>query len=682
MTEKTRISSFLKPRPLDKLKKLKQWVCHKDKKPMNPNAIGEFAKSNDPSTWSDYITAVTAQLSNPNRFDGIGFQFGIYEPGLRVAGIDLDHVVQEDGRLSPWAEEIVKTMNSYTEYSPSGTGLHILCFADLPAIGNKKALYNGQGLEMYNHSRYFTVTCKVFGEAKPVADRTEEFRRIHEKYFSKPKTEPKPTTNQPQPSSVQKQSTVTNLTDTELLNKMFASRNGSDIQALWNGDISRYNNDDSRADLALFQHLLFWTGGDVLRADNLFRQSRLMREKWNRDEYRDRTIEAAMNSQRGVYDSKYGLQSPNPSQATVLDKDASKSSESLPEQSNVEEILPEVPLQTYLQDDCEKDYDRFMQSQDRITGFSNLDDKIESLYPGLYVLGAISSLGKTTFACQLADQLSENGEHVLYFSLEQSRYELVAKGLARLSAKSNYKHPYSGSITPTSIPGAKTAMEIRKSMKDPLVKQYREEYARIAPNEVIYECGFDTTITTITATVKHYMETHKVKPVVIIDYLQVVRPSDNRLNTKDTVDNNIRALKMLSVHNDLVVLVISSLNRQNYLTPVDFESFKESGGIEFTADVIWGLQLSVMNDESIFGKDSGIKKKRDAVREAKKALPRKVDLVCLKNRFGISSYTCKFDYYAQYDYFVPLENDSSSGYSGLSSGIPPKVTSISELRKR
>ena len=150
----------------------------------------------------------------------------------------------------------------------------------------------------------------------------------------------------------------------------------------------------------------------------------------------------------------------------------------------------------------------------------------------------------------------------------------------------------------------------------------------------------------------NYIEDNNVKPVVIIDYLQIIRPLNNKTSTKDAVDENVRALKKLQIENDLIVLLISSLNRSNYLTPVDFESFKESGGIEYTADVIWGLQLSVMNDE-LFDKDKGLKQKRDAVKEAKKASPREVELICLKNRYGISSYLCKFDYYAKYDYFVP-----------------------------
>ena len=137
-----------------------------------------------------------------------------------------------------------------------------------------------------------------------------------------------------------------------------------------------------------------------------------------------------------------------------------------------------------------------------------------------------------------------------------------------------------------------------------------------------------------------------------MDYLQIIRPLDPKQNTKDAVDGHVRALKKLQTDNDLVLLVISSLNRQNYLTPVDFESFKESGGIEYTADVIWGLQLQIMNGD-LFDKKDKLKEKREKVKAAKLENPRKIELVCLKNRYGKSSYSCGFKYYPQFDYFVP-----------------------------
>ena len=626
---------FSLPNALQEITSLAQWVCHKDKIPKNPRT-GSNAKSNDPATWSDYSTALrTLQTGN---YDGIGFQFGIYEAGtLRISGIDLDHVVRTDGTLESFALEIVEQMNSYTEYSPSGTGIHILCRVNLPAIGNKKGFDNGCAIEMYNHGRYFTVTGRVYGSERAIAERTNEYRKLHEKYFSEaPKAKNSPVI----------QPRIEEMSDRDLLDKMFNSQNGYAIQRLYSGDFSGYPS-HSEADLALIAHLLFWTGGDEVRADRLFRESGLMRDKWDRADYRMKTLEYAIRNQVGVYEPRSNFPpviekniATQKVQSASPEKSVSLSSSVKLSETNGQDIS------YYIQNGYNSDEKRFALYKDRKTGFENMDNLMK-LYPGLYVLGAISSLGKTTFACQLADQLARAGEHVLYFSLEQSRYELVTKGLSRLTAQINMNH-------------ALSALEIREGKQSAELEQAKAEYIKFANHEVIYECGFDTTIETILNLVKNYIEDNKVRPVVIVDYLQIIRPIDSRVSTKDAVDSHVRAFKKLQVENDLVVLLISSLNRSNYLTPVDFEAFKESGGIEYTSDVLWGLQLSVMNDE-IFDKDKGLKSKREKVREAKKATPRQVELVCLKNRYGVSSYTCKFNYYAQYDYFVAKDDSNEAG---------------------
>lgn len=620
---------FSLPPALQELAQLKHWVCHRNKIPIDP-FTGANAKSNDPATWGDFATAYRALQAG--RYDGIGFEFGVYEPEtLRVAGIDLDHVVRADGTVEPFAAEIVERMKSYTELSPSGTGLHILCFVKLPAIGNKKGLEKDCAIEMYNHGRYFTVTGKVYVEEREIEDRTKEFAAIHEKYFKKATLESEPVIL-PQ---------VRDFTDRELLEKMFSSQRGYEIRRLYNGDIGGYAS-HSEADLALVAHLLFWTGGDELRTDSLFRESGLMREKWDRADYRERTLDYAKSNQGSVYD---------PAAYVGIGKDMGRL-------SPVGQLISEGRLSSrlqlsettgqdisyYLMNGYSDDEARFAKYKDRKTGFSNLDSQT-NLYPGLYVLGAISSLGKTTFACQLSDQLARAGEHVLYFSLEQSRYELVTKGLARLTAQRNKER-------------ALSAIEIRNGTVTEELRKAKAEYVRFATHEIIYECGFDTTIETIIGKVQSYIEDTGVKPIVIVDYLQIIRPLDSRQSTKDAVDGHVRAFKKLQVENDLVVLLISSLNRQNYLTPIDYESFKESGGIEYTADVIWGLQLSVMNNE-MFDKEKGLKQKREAVRAAKKANPREIELVCLKNRYGVSSYTCRFQYYAKNDYFVPRDESNT-----------------------
>ena len=98
------------------------------------------------------------------------------------------------------------------------------------------------------------------------------------------------------------------------------------------------------------------------------------------------------------------------------------------------------------------------------------------------------------------------------------------------------------------------------------------------------------------------------------------------------------------------MFVVSSFNRANYMTPVDFESYKESGGIEYTADVLWGLQLQAIHDP-VFDKDKDIKAKREAIRQAREESPRHVELVCLKNRYG-GTYSCDFTYNQRFDLFT------------------------------
>ena len=138
---------------------------------------------------------------------------------------------------------------------------------------------------------------------------------------------------------------------------------------------------------------------------------------------------------------------------------------------------------------------------------------------------------------------------------------------------------------------------------------------------------------------RRYITRNGTRPVVILDYLQILQPADStrRQNLKETIDSTVTELKRMSREMDLTVIVVSSVNRQNYMTPIDFESLKESGGIEFTADVVWGLQLQCIN-EPLFERDKGIKEKRDRVKAAKAENPRKIELVCLKNRYGRSSY--------------------------------------------
>ena len=308
----------------------------------------------------------------------------------------------------------------------------------------------------------------------------------------------------------------------------------------------------------------------------------------------------------------------------------------------------------YINDFMGEDIEHFQ--RERKTGFPSLDAKTGGLYPGLYVLGAISSLGKTSFCLQLADQLAEAGEDVLFFSLEMSRLELVSKSLARYAAHFDVMSDY-----------MTTSLDIRRGHITEEVKRAAEKYKEAVVDRLsIVEANFDVNISSIGDYVRRYMDRTGTRPTVFLDYLQILQPKedDQRKGKREALDNTVTELKRLSRETDAPFIVISALNRMNYSTPIAFESFKETGGIEYSADVILGMQLQCISTDSTFGSEGKIAEKRKIIEKAKKANPRKVELKCLKNRFGISSFSCFFDYYPAIDLFE--DKGAEKAFSSIS----------------
>lgn len=313
------------------------------------------------------------------------------------------------------------------------------------------------------------------------------------------------------------------------------------------------------------------------------------------------------------------------------------------------QISGKLPASYYFQHRFTKDLADFQACNNRLTGYSNLDD-VQPLYPGFYCVGAISSLGKTTFIHQMADQIAAAGTPVLYFSLEQSAFELYSKSIARTI--------YQRSLQDISVRRF-SSIDIRRGAANGCgeLQQAVTDYTAAVANRVtIVECNFAYTVEEIEQDVVAYMSTYGVVPIVIIDYLQIISPTivgGRPLEGRASIDHIVHNLKCFQRAYNLTLIAICSLNRQNYMVPVDFESFKESGGIEYTADVIWGLQLTVIHDE-IFSKEGKIKEKREKITAAKTEVPRKIELVTLKNRYGQACYSVDFEYNSVYDTFTPV----------------------------
>ena len=280
------------------------------------------------------------------------------------------------------------------------------------------------------------------------------------------------------------------------------------------------------------------------------------------------------------------------------------------------------------------------------TGFADLDEQLGGLFPGLIAIAAISSLGKTTLAHQIADNLAASGREVIYFSLEQSALELVTKSLARLTAKRD-------------LYSAKTALSIRCGNFSRPVDEALETYRKtIGERLSIIEGNFRCTAEFIGDYLRQYIHKTGCKPIAFVDYLQILQPEDDeRRSTKETIDSTITELKRISRALGITIFVVCSVNRANYLAPIDFESLKESGSIEYTCDTILGLQLRCLSQDPLFneGKDKKIKEKREKIKQAKAETPRKIELVCLKNRSGKPVFSCSFNYYPQYDLFVEAD---------------------------
>lgn len=300
-----------------------------------------------------------------------------------------------------------------------------------------------------------------------------------------------------------------------------------------------------------------------------------------------------------------------------------------------------VNANNYLNHKFDRDIEGFKANGIKKTGYSNFDALTGGLYSGLYVLGAISSLGKTTFTHQMAEQLTSQGHYVIYFSLEQSTTELLSKSISREMARINGNN-------------ALTSKDIRHGETHHNLKEARTNVSK-AMNDRLYivEQTFSCTYSYVEKFVENFIKRNEVKPIIIIDYLQIMKgdPTKPSQHKKDIVDHNVESLKELSLKNKLTVFAIASVNRSNYLSPIDFESFKESGGIEYTADVVLGLQLQVLRSQEFINGKNEIKK-RELVQNAKDEEVRKIELVCLKNRYG-SNFSTAFRYTAKYDLVVP-----------------------------
>ena len=273
------------------------------------------------------------------------------------------------------------------------------------------------------------------------------------------------------------------------------------------------------------------------------------------------------------------------------------------------------------------------------TGIDSIDKALGGgLYPGLYTIGAIPSLGKTTLVHQIADNIASQDIDVLYFSLEMGRNELMLKSIAR----EMFLIDRGNAVTTREIEQGKFNYNVFSQA----LENYKDN---IASNIAIFEGNFKTDINTIKNKVEANVKIRNKKPVIFIDYLQILKPANNKMSDKQANDFNVTELKKLSRDYNIPIIVISSLNRANYSTSIGFESFKETGAIEYGSDVIIGLQLKTVD---VIEKNKTESEKRNKINDLKARNPRDIEFVVLKQRSGQAYCKCDLKYYTKNNYFT------------------------------
>lgn len=287
------------------------------------------------------------------------------------------------------------------------------------------------------------------------------------------------------------------------------------------------------------------------------------------------------------------------------------------------------------------------------TGFGDIDSILGGgLRPGLYVFGAIPSLGKTALVLQIANGIAARGVDVLYFSLEMPASDLVWRSISRLSFVKDRQN-------------ALSQRELQFKKWETLGDRHQnalnayDEYANTAARNLwIQESIGGVCVSDIEAAISNHKAMRGAPPVVVIDYLQIMQPLDPHMTDKAALDYNALRLKQISNQYKTPMMIISSFNRANYSSEAGFESFKESGAIEYCADCLFALQFKAAIDAKKDAKakdaDNAVK---DAIKEAKSKETREIEFVVLKNRMGrltgdrglFLSFTPKFNHFESMD---------------------------------
>ena len=521
------------------------------------------AASTNPQHFTDLQTALKARAG----FDGLGV--GIFGD---MAAIDIDRCVSEAGELSLLGQTIIETMDSYTEYSPSGKGIRI--FFRAPGVNYDKSDYyinnqdardqrqrwpEKQGLEVYIAgvtAKYVTITGNTI-RSVDVAERSTQIQQILDRYMKKaPAARP----------AIAPAPYIVSLSDHDLIETAIRARNGAQFKRLYmDGDIGGYPS-HSEADQALFNLLAFYTGGDAGRMIQLFKASALYRpQKSGGDKYLERTARTAIKDCTTYYSApaqRMEAASYNP----VAPAEEPQEKEAYTTASAVDAFLERARTEDY---------------KPIPTGYKSIDAAIGGgfIAQTLCFLGASPGSGKTLFAQQIFERIAREGRaQVLYYNLEMSIEQMLARSLSRATE-----------FTPLQIlQGYKWTPQ-----QTPVILKAAEDYKRdIAPRiryNPINSADYRIIIDSMKTEAEALAEAGNTLPlVVVLDYLQLLQGDEG--DAVEIIKRAVMELKTFAIRYNAVVFAIMAHSREtNKKGIVTQGAGRDTSAIEYSGD----LQLSL-----------------------------------------------------------------------------------------
>ena len=388
------------------------------------------------------------------------------------------------------------------------------------------------------------------------------------------------------------------ISDRELLDKAMNAGNGGQFKSLWEGSIMNYPS-QSEADQALCNLLAFWTGKDAARMDALFRQSGLMRDKWNRRQsgttYGAITIQKAIASCGEVYTppqerpqapqgAEKAGQGENPSPGQKTPQEATQ-----PRKTALQlfdEFMGKVQTEAY------KPLQTGMPAFDRLLGGGIVRQ-------ALVILTAAPGTGKTALASQVFEEMAKQGADVIFLNLEMSREQLLARSVSRICHRQGHK-----GISAADVLKGYSWDDTRRAYIQEAADEYRRTIAeRMQYNPEGSGTNLDSIMNVLNAAGEAAKQAGKPAPVVILDYLHLIT-TDKREEQAEILKKAVAALKGYAIQYDTFVFAISANNRAaNTSGIVSLDSGRDTSAIEYSADIQLSLNYAALADRR--KKDNG-----------------------------------------------------------------------------